>query len=135
MPRSGCRMSAATPRYRARFWKTWRGRTAAGSRCYAKLPMRCGSRRAAIIACCDVARTLADLDGAEKVGRVHLAEALSYRALADEIRRAAQARIGRVCLNMLFDLVVREVPTTRSRCRGSSRACRSRTETPGGFRH
>jgi magnesium chelatase family protein len=36
-----------------------------------------------------VARTLADLDAAEKVGRVHLAEALSYRALADEIRRAA----------------------------------------------
>jgi magnesium chelatase family protein len=36
-----------------------------------------------------VARTLADLDGAEKVGRIHLAEALSYRALADEIRRAA----------------------------------------------
>ena len=36
-----------------------------------------------------VARTLADLDGADKVGRVHLAEALSYRALADEARRAA----------------------------------------------
>ena len=36
-----------------------------------------------------VARTLADLDGDDKVGRVHLAEALSYRALADEIRRAA----------------------------------------------
>jgi magnesium chelatase family protein len=36
-----------------------------------------------------VARTLADLDGAEKVARLHLAEALSYRALADEIRRAA----------------------------------------------
>jgi magnesium chelatase family protein len=36
-----------------------------------------------------VARTLADLDGTEKVGRVHLAEALSYRALADEMRRAA----------------------------------------------
>jgi magnesium chelatase family protein len=36
-----------------------------------------------------VARTLADLDGAENVGRVHLAEALSYRALTDEIRRAA----------------------------------------------
>ena len=36
-----------------------------------------------------VARTLADLDDAEKVGRVHLAEVLSYRALTDEIRRAA----------------------------------------------
>jgi magnesium chelatase family protein len=36
-----------------------------------------------------VARTLADLDGADKVGRVHLAEALSYRTMADEIRRAA----------------------------------------------
>jgi magnesium chelatase family protein len=36
-----------------------------------------------------VARTLADLDGAEKVARLHLAEALSYRAMADEIRRAA----------------------------------------------
>jgi magnesium chelatase family protein len=36
-----------------------------------------------------VARTLADLDGVEKVGRVHFAEALSYRALADDLRRAA----------------------------------------------
>jgi magnesium chelatase family protein len=36
-----------------------------------------------------VARTLADLDGANKVNRVHLAEALSYRTFADEIRRAA----------------------------------------------
>ena len=32
-----------------------------------------------------VARTLADLDGADTVSRVHLAEALSYRALADEV--------------------------------------------------
>jgi len=36
-----------------------------------------------------VARTLADLDGSERVGRLHLAEALSYRVLADEVRRAA----------------------------------------------
>jgi magnesium chelatase family protein len=36
-----------------------------------------------------VARTLADLDGAKNISRVHLAEALSYRALTDEIRRAA----------------------------------------------
>jgi magnesium chelatase family protein len=36
-----------------------------------------------------VARTLADLDGEEAVRRVHFAEALAYRALSDEIRRAA----------------------------------------------
>jgi magnesium chelatase family protein len=35
------------------------------------------------------ARTLADLDGAASVGRIHIAEALSYRALADDVRRAA----------------------------------------------
>jgi len=36
-----------------------------------------------------VARTLADLDGTEQIGRMHLAEALSYRALADDVRHAA----------------------------------------------
>jgi magnesium chelatase family protein len=36
-----------------------------------------------------VARTLADLDGAEKISRLHLAAALSYRALAEDQRRAA----------------------------------------------
>jgi magnesium chelatase family protein len=36
-----------------------------------------------------VARTLADLDGSQGVGRLHLAEALSYRAVGDDIRRAA----------------------------------------------
>jgi magnesium chelatase family protein len=36
-----------------------------------------------------VARTLADLDGADAVGRSHLAEALSYRTRADEQKRAA----------------------------------------------
>jgi magnesium chelatase family protein len=36
-----------------------------------------------------VARTLADLDGADRVGRIHLAEALSYRVLAADVRRAA----------------------------------------------
>jgi magnesium chelatase family protein len=36
-----------------------------------------------------VARTLADLDGTENIGRLHLAEALSYRALAEDARRAA----------------------------------------------
>jgi 4,5-dihydroxyphthalate decarboxylase len=37
----------------------------------------------------NLTRTLADLDGADKVGRAHLAEALYYRALTDEVRRAA----------------------------------------------
>jgi magnesium chelatase family protein len=36
-----------------------------------------------------VARTLADLDGADAVGRIHLAEALSYRALGDRLAAAA----------------------------------------------
>ncbi|MGU3495574.1 YifB family Mg chelatase-like AAA ATPase [Xanthobacteraceae bacterium A53D] len=36
-----------------------------------------------------VARTLADLAGAETLGRIHLAEALAYRALADRPRAAA----------------------------------------------
>jgi len=36
-----------------------------------------------------IARTLADLDDSEKVARIHLAEALSYRLIADDVRRAA----------------------------------------------
>jgi magnesium chelatase family protein len=36
-----------------------------------------------------VARTLADLDGAESVGRIHLAEAISYRMPAERLQRAA----------------------------------------------
>lgn len=36
-----------------------------------------------------VARTLADLDNADKIGRLHLAEALSYRALAEDVRQPA----------------------------------------------
>jgi len=36
-----------------------------------------------------VARTLADLEGADKIGRLHLAEALPYRVLAEDLQRAA----------------------------------------------
>jgi magnesium chelatase family protein len=35
------------------------------------------------------ARTLADLDGADKIGRMHLAEALSYRPPAEDLQRPA----------------------------------------------
>ncbi len=59
------------------------------SRSCAKPPMPCGSPARGYHRVLRVARTLADLDGADKVERVHLAEALSYRALTDEIRRRA----------------------------------------------
>jgi magnesium chelatase family protein len=36
-----------------------------------------------------VARTLADLDACDSVGRVHLAEALSYRAVGERLAVAA----------------------------------------------
>ena len=36
-----------------------------------------------------VARTLADLDGEPKIGRIHLAEALSYRTRSDQVAQAA----------------------------------------------
>jgi magnesium chelatase family protein len=36
-----------------------------------------------------VARTIADLDGADSVGRPHLAEALAYRAAQDRVALAA----------------------------------------------
>ncbi len=71
-----------------------RGRRASDSRgarrCFARPPTPCGCRRAAIIACCGRrAHAPADLDGSDKVGRVHLAEALSYRALMDQVQHAA----------------------------------------------
>ncbi|TWG65549.1 YifB family Mg chelatase-like AAA ATPase [Aminobacter sp. J44] len=36
-----------------------------------------------------VARTIADLDGADSVGRIHLAEAISYRMAGERMRQAA----------------------------------------------
>jgi magnesium chelatase family protein len=36
-----------------------------------------------------VARTLADLDGKPAVGRIHLAEAISYRVMAERTSMAA----------------------------------------------
>lgn len=36
-----------------------------------------------------VARTLADLDGSDTVGRIHLAEAISYRIVGDRLAQAA----------------------------------------------
>ena len=73
----------------ARCWKTSRGRILRGWPCCAMPPnsMRLSARGYHRVL--RVARTLADLDAADSVGRVHLAEALSYRALADDVRRAA----------------------------------------------
>jgi Mg chelatase-like protein len=51
-PRSACRRCAPTRPRTARCSKRWRDRTRAGLRSYATPPMPCGSRRAAIIACC-----------------------------------------------------------------------------------
>jgi magnesium chelatase family protein len=36
-----------------------------------------------------VARTLADLDASETVGRIHLAEAISYRIAGERLAQAA----------------------------------------------
>ncbi|RUX54242.1 ATP-binding protein, partial [Mesorhizobium sp. M7A.F.Ca.US.014.04.1.1] len=36
-----------------------------------------------------VARTLADLDASETVGRIHLAEAISYRMSSERVAQAA----------------------------------------------
>jgi magnesium chelatase family protein len=36
-----------------------------------------------------VARTLADLDGVETLGRIHLAEAISYRIASERLAAAA----------------------------------------------
>jgi magnesium chelatase family protein len=55
---------------------------ARGRRNHAPVGTRLSSRAA-------VARTLTDLDHTENVGRLHLAEALSYRALAEDVRNAA----------------------------------------------
>jgi hypothetical protein len=59
-----------------------------------------------------VARTLADLDGADKVGRVHFAEALSYRALADD-GRARTARSGTAAKYRVNALFTTFAPSTR----------------------
>ena len=83
------RASAPTRRRRGRRWKRSRRPDNAGLALIrdAADAMRLSARGYHRVL--RVARTLADLDGAEKIGRVHLAEALSYRALADEVRRAA----------------------------------------------
>jgi magnesium chelatase family protein len=77
------------PPYPAPCWKMWRGPDSSGLALLREAAdaMRLSARGYHRVL--RVARTLADLDGADKVGRVHLAEALSYRALTDEVRRAA----------------------------------------------
>ena len=80
---------ARTRRSMVQRWKMSRGPTARGLLCCEMPPnsMRLSARGYHRVL--RVARTLADLDAADSVGRVHLAEALSYRALADDARKAA----------------------------------------------
>ena len=84
-----CRISAPMPKPRPRCWKTIAQPDAQGRKLLrdAAETMRLSARGYHRVL--RVARTLADLDGAEKIGRLHLAEALSYRALAEDLRRAA----------------------------------------------
>ena len=85
---SATRMSAPTPRRRGRCWKRSPSRTA-GLKLIrdAAEAMRLSARGYHRVL--RIARTLADLDDSEKVARIHLAEALSYRLMADDVRRAA----------------------------------------------
>ena len=87
--RRTCRMSAPMPKRRRRCWKTIAQPDAQGTKLLrdAAETMRLSARGYHRVL--RVARTLADLDGADKIGRLHLAEALSYRALAEDLRRAA----------------------------------------------
>ena len=89
MPGSASTASSPTRPRRRPCWKTSPVPTTPGSRLLrdASDAMRLSARGYHRVL--RVARTLADLDGADKVGRVHLAEALSYRALADDLSRAA----------------------------------------------
>jgi Magnesium chelatase, subunit ChlI C-terminal len=85
MRRLACHMSAPTPKHGI---AAGRDRTAGctGTKAFA----RCCRDHAPVGArLLRVARTLADLDGTEKIGQLHLAEALSYRALAEDVRHAA----------------------------------------------
>ena len=87
---------------RRRCWKRSRSPTPPAWRCCATPPTRCGCRRAAITACCGSRARSPISTAPTQVGRVHLAEALSYRALADEMRGrrdSADRKIVRICLN------------------------------------
>ena len=89
MPSWVFRTCAPTRRPTARCWSRSRAPKEPGSHCCATPPTPCTCRRAAITACC-ASRARSPISTAPRTSaRVHLAEALSYRALADEIRRAA----------------------------------------------
>ena len=65
--------------------------TAAVLRSCARRPRRCGSPRAAITACCGWRARSPISTAATQSAALHLAEALSYRSLADEIRARREA--------------------------------------------
>ena len=84
-----CRMSAPMPKPRPRCWRTSRSPTRRHQSCCATPRRPCGCRRAAITACCASRARWPTSTASDKIGRLHLAEALSYRALAEDLRSAA----------------------------------------------
>ncbi len=84
MPASGCLTSAPTPKRLPPVLEDIAKPDAQGQKLLrdAAETMRLSARGYHRVL--RVARTLADLDGTEKIGRLHLAEAL-YRALAEDI--------------------------------------------------
>ena len=126
-PPRACRTSAPMPKRRRRCWKRSRKPDAQGTKLLrdAAETMRLSARGYHRVL--RVARTLADLDGADKIGRLHLAEALSYRALAEDVSarrlRSSTAlrvrqRSGIVNVNPAVTSFVYTLPTISPACCG-----------------
>jgi magnesium chelatase subunit ChlI-like protein len=116
-------------------WKTWRGRTAAGLLCYAKPPTRCGFRPAAIIACCALRARSPILTAPRKSAAciwprpcpIARSPTTSGARLKGPVEPIKRGRPGARAVSPLSRF-------TQSRCRGPSRACRSRIKIPDGSR-
>ena len=82
----GTRGCGSTPTPRGACWRRWRSPAPRGATCSSRVAERMGLSARGYHRVLRVARTVADLDGAERVRRPHVAEAVSYRlALAREV--------------------------------------------------